>query len=148
MPFCFKLSKEERVAFPKGCFICGCHGTDTFTVRRFSIMPRIMIYRFTRLSIDVPVCSMHLRVLNYCRYSFWFLVALAAVLAVVGYTKLAIVSAFVALSIALIMFKLTRRFFIFEHDDESITYASHDDDYLIKLCNLNKTTVFKRSYLM
>jgi len=148
MPFCFKLPKEEGVSFPNECFICGSHSTGTFTMRRFSLMPRIVTYRFTRLSISVPVCGRHSSVLNACRYSFWFLVALVAALAVAGYTKLAVVGAFIAVSVVLLSFKLTRRFFIFEHDDDSITYASHDDDYLIKLCNLNKATVFKRSYLI
>jgi hypothetical protein len=107
-----------------------------------------MFYRYTRLSINVPVCGRHLSVLNFCRYSFWLLVVLVAVLAVSGYTKFAVVGAFIAVPVVILSLKLTRRFFIFEHDDDSITYASHDGDYLIKLCNLNKATVFKRSYLM
>jgi hypothetical protein len=107
-----------------------------------------MFYRYTRLSIGVPVCGKHSSILKACRYIFWFFVALVAVLAIASYTKFAVVGAFIAVPIVITSFKLTRRFFIFEHDDDSITYASHDDDYLIRLCNLNKATVFKRSYLM
>ena len=148
MPFCFKMPKEEKVSFPNECFICGSRSMTTFTMRRFSLMPRILTYRFTRLSINVPVCSRHSSVLKACRYSFWILVVLAVALIDTRYSQLSFVAAFAAVAVVILSFKLTRRFFIFEHDDDSITYSSHNDDYLIKLCNLNKATVFKRSYLM
>ncbi|MGB8930951.1 MAG: hypothetical protein WCC48_06840, partial [Anaeromyxobacteraceae bacterium] len=75
-------------------------------------------------------------------------VVLAVALIDTRYSQLSFVAAFAVVAVVILSFKLTRRFFIFEHDDDSITYSSHDDDYLIKLCNLNKSTVFKRSYLM
>jgi hypothetical protein len=111
-------------------------------------MPRIVTYRYTHLSIGVPVCDRHLSALKVCRGSFWFFVALTAAFALAGYLWVAAVGTLIVMAVALVFFKLTRRFFIFEHDDDSITYSSHDDDYLVRLCNLNKATVFKRSYLI
>jgi len=110
-------------------------------------MPRIITYRFTRLSIDVPVCDKHRSILNVCRGGFWLSAVVTVFLTANNYHALAIVFASLAVMAFLVSFKLTRRFFIFEHDDNSITYASHDEKYLITLCNLNKATAFLRSYL-
>lgn len=148
MPFCFKVDSNEKVLFPNECFVCGSLSTDIFIMRRCSLLPRIVTYRFTRLSIPVPACNRHLKILKACRYSFWFINVLIVVLVVAGHIKLAVAGALIAAPIVFFSFKMTRRFFIFEHDDDSVTYASNDDEYLIRLCSLNKTTVFKRSYLM
>src|SRR5450631_586004 len=118
MPFCFKLPKEDPVTFPDECFVCASHSTGTFSIRRYSLMPRIMFYRYTRLSISVPICDKHSSILKACRYSFWFLAAFVAILAIAGYMRFAIVGAFITVPVIFLSFKLTRRFFIFEHDDD------------------------------
>ena len=48
---------------------------------------------------------------------------LAVALVDTRYSQLSFVAAFAAVAVVILSFKLTRRFFIFVHDDDSITYS-------------------------
>ena len=148
MSLCFKLPKNEDMIFPEECFVCGSKSTDFYSMRRFSILSAILAYRNINMTIVVPVCRKHSTLLKFCRNGFRGLLILAISLLATGYTMLAVICVFIAMSLFMLSFKSTRRFFIFDLDKHDITFSSHDDDYIRKLGSLNNTTIFEKSYLI
>jgi hypothetical protein len=152
MNFCFKLHKSCSIIFPKECFICGKLPDRKYSIRRFQFteVGYAIIFKYSRMKIDAPVCYEHFNKITYLKFLFWITIFVGGILFFImengiNYLVLGgIISTFLGKK----YFNMKNSFKIYSIDgDGYIVYSSNREDYILKLCELNGSDIFMRHFL-
>ena len=132
------------INFPNECFVCGKKAEKRFQIRRLQFTEfYIVIIKYRRMKIKVPVCNKHFWQLTILRLLLWtMLITGPFILAVsadtFGYTgEICLGMTIVLFLAALKYFSINDNFRIFKIGEGKTTFSVKREEYLIKLLDLN-----------
>lgn len=153
MAFCFKLPHSHPVKFPNECFVCGKIAEKEYKVVRRQIVGLGLHFfyfslKHSKMNLRIPVCSAHFRQLKILKSAFWllFLGAVASLFIVRDFYYLTIGLVVIACFVGRKYFPMKNGFRIYGIDRDYLLYTSNREEYLAKLCELNKADIFMRDF--
>lgn len=153
MAFCFKLPHSHSVRFPNECFVCGKSSEKAYRIVRRQITDLGFPFfyfklKHSKVTLKVPVCVDHYRQLKILKGAFWLLIfgAAASLLILNDVPYLTIGMVVIAFFVGRKYFSMKNSFRIYGIDRDYLLYTSNREDYLAKLCELNRAEVFVRDF--